>query len=276
MTRSIAVLAFLTLALGFPPSVPARVSAVGNPRLPDMRTVVPQHLQVVNPAKGSKKEVLRFANGVANLGDGPWRMRPRFPLGDLSQPQEAIQEILDSTDSYGSIVEEKLVSRFEWHETHNHWHINGIALFEFRKSRGGTASTADIGDVYGGNSLKTTFCLIDWIRYEGNSNTGKKTDRVYFDCAGDYQGVSVGWVDQYHQATDGQELDISGAPVGYYYLLSTSNPEGTFKEKDLSNNSAWVYLELSRDSQGNAKIGVITDSVEAEGTGLPDTYSANR
>lgn len=245
-------------------------------KLPDMRTVVPQQLQVVNPGKDSKREMLRFSNGVANTGDGPWRMRPEFPLADITQPQKAIQELLDSADSSGQIVLEQQVGEFAYHVTHNHWHINAIALFEVRASKGGPASTADIGDVVGGNSIKTTFCLIDWIRYEGNTNTGKKSDRAYFDCSGEYQGVSVGWVDQYHQATDGQELDITGATPGYYYLLSTSNPDKIFLEKDTTNNAAWVYFELTRDSQGNAKIEVLMDSYEAETTGLPATSSANR
>jgi hypothetical protein len=245
-------------------------------KLPDMRTVIPSQLQVVNPAKGTKREMLRFSNGVANRGDGPWRMRPEFPLANPTQPQGAIQELLNSADSSGAVVYEKRVSQFEFHPTHNHWHINGIALFEVRKSKGGAARTADIGEVYGGNSIKTTFCLIDWIRYEGNSNNGKSSDRYYFDCAGATQGISVGWVDQYHQATDGQELDISVAPVGYYYLLSAANPDGIFIEKDTTNNSAWVFFELSRDSNGNAKIAPIIDSFEAEGKGLPLSYTANR
>lgn len=50
--------------------------------LPDLRTVVPQHLQLVND---HQREVLRFSNAIANTGDGPWRMRPKFPLADQSQ-----------------------------------------------------------------------------------------------------------------------------------------------------------------------------------------------
>ncbi len=245
-------------------------------KLPDIRTVVPSHLQIVNPGTGEKRELLRFSNGVANLGDGPWRMRPGFPLGDITQPQLAIQELLDSRDSSGAVVAQKVVSQFQWHVTHNHWHIDSIALFELRHSKGGVASSADIGGLVGSSTRKTTFCLIDWIRYEGNTNNGKKTDRAYFDCAGENQGVSVGWVDQYHHATDGQELELTNAAPGYYYLYSVANPDGMFIEKDPTNNSAWVMFELTRDSEGNAKIFPIVDSHEAEGTGLPLTSTANR
>ena len=58
--------------------------------------------------------------------------------------------------------------------------------------------------------------------------------------------------------------------------LYVANPDGMFIEKDPTNNSAWVMFELTRDSEGNAKIHPIVDSHEAEGTGLPLTSTANR
>lgn len=103
----------------------------------------------------------------------------------------------------------------------------------------------------------------------------KKGGRVYFDCAGATQGISVGWVDQYHQATDGQELDLTGASVGRYYLVSTANYDKVFREKSTENNRAWVAFDLTRDSNGNAKIDLLGDSLK-EGEGLPQTSTANR
>ncbi len=236
------------------------VVAASNPGLlPDLRTVVPQHLQLVN---SHQREVLRFSNAVANTGDGPWRMRPKFPLGDISQPQKAIQEILDIN---GNLVEEKEVSQFQFHEQHNHWHINGVALFEVRAG-------SPTGSVYGDNSIKTTFCLIDWYKLEDNSPT---KERTYFDCNGTYQGISVGWADQYHQATDGQQLDITGAPVGRYYLVSTANHERVFIEKKYNNNMAWVAFDLSRDSEGNPKITIVNHSI-CETAGLCGDGAPNR
>ncbi len=256
MTYSLA----LALALGAPlffsgPAVADNVNA----QLPDLRTVVPLHLQLVNK---QQREILRFSNGVANTGVGPWRMRPGFPISDTLQVQEAIQEILDV---HGNVVEEKVVSRFAFHEQHNHWHIDGIALFEVRQ---GSPS----GPVFGGNSLKTTFCLIDWYKLEGNSNA---LNRVYSDCAGAYQGISPGWVDQYHQATNGQQLDITGAPEGFYYLVSTANPDKVFIEKDYSNNTAWVGFYLRRFSNGNPKVEIINHS-PCDSPGLCGEQAPNR
>jgi hypothetical protein len=249
-------------------------------RFPDLRTVVPTQLNLVN---SHGRELLRFSNGIANLGDGPWRMRPEFPLSSL-EPQKAIQEVLDSTDSSGNIVVSAEVSQFEFHADHNHWHIGGVALYEFRTSV--TAGvfpigSADIGpvavnDLGNAQSVKTTFCLIDWIRYGGNSNNGSSTTRYYWDCFGDYQGISVGWVDQYHHGTPGQVLDVTGLAPGRYYVVSTCNPESNFLEMDLKNNRAWVAVTLTRDSKGNPKVSLLTNSYALEGEGLPAVYSTNR
>ena len=227
--------------------------------LPDLQTVVPQHLGIMNE---HQREILRFSNGVANTGAGDWRMRPALALDADHASQDAIQEILDANNN---VVEGKVVSQFEFHETHNHWHIGGIALFEVRAG-------SPTGPVVGGNSMKTTFCLIDWYKLEGHSPT---TERIYFECNGAYQGISPGWVDQYHQATDGQQLDLTGVSAGRYYLVSMVNPDGIFVEENLTNNTAWVAFDLTRDSKGNPKIKVVGHSPCAS-AGLCGENAPNR
>ena len=122
-----------------------------------------------------------------------------------------------------------------------------------------------------GKSVKNTACLIDWYKINDNSKT---PERVYWDCAGSFQGLTVGWVDQYHQSLDGQEIDITDAAPGRYYLVSTANPSGVFAEKDYTNNAAWVSFDLTRDSNGNAKINIVGNSPCQ--AGLCGDNSANR
>jgi hypothetical protein len=247
--------------------------------LPDLRTVVPTHLQLVNQ---QQRETLRFSNGIANTGPGPWALRPD-PFPDDAPPETetiaAVQEFRDANEYYKcgeqpkqvtecyNVVSEKVAGEFVFHPAHNHWHIGDVALFEVRKG-------SPTGPIVGGNSVKTTFCLIDWYNLTGNSPTA---DRIFFDCYASYQGIQSGWVDQYHQSTEGQQLDLTGVPNAKdYYLVSTANYAATYTETDYTNNTAWVKFRLYTDSNGNRKVEVTAHSPCEAGTGLCGEHSTNR
>lgn len=242
---------------------------------PDLRAVVPQHVQLVNQ---QQREWLRFSNGIANTGAGPWALRPEPPPSTANDVVSAVQEIRTSGAFYRcgtqpkqvsecyNVASETVTGTYVFHPTHNHWHLGSVALFEVRKG-------SPTGPLVGGLSNKTSFCLIDLYKLDGNSPT---SERVFWDCYTSYQGVSAGWVDQYHQATDGQELDITGIPNATdYYLVSTTNPDGLYLESDGSNNSAWVRFTLSTDSNGNRKITVTAHS-PCDSPGMCGEVSANR
>jgi hypothetical protein len=243
--------------------------------LPDMRTVVPSHLQLVNE---HQQETLRFANGIANTGAGPWALRPDPPISDAVSTTTAVQEIRDSNTLYKcgeqpkqvtacyNVVREIATGTFEYHPAHNHWHIGDVALFEVRKG-------SPTGPIVGGNSVKTTFCLIDWYKLDDNAPAAERT---FFDCYTSYQGIQSGWVDQYHQSTSGQQLDLTGVPnADDYYLVSTANYAGIFVESDYTNNTAWVNFRLYADSKGNRKIEV-TGRSPCESPGMCGERSTNR
>lgn len=253
MKLSIAFLAFVSLT--FSTSQIARAN--GPWLLPDLQTVVPHQIQLVN---SQQREILRFSNGVANTGEGTLRMYSRAPLVQ-GAPQLAIQQILD-TD--GNVVEEYEVSEFEYHPAHKHFHINDVASFSVHMD-------SPVGPLYGDPSIKVTFCLIDWISIEGNSPNNQRT---YADCFAQFQGVSPGWIDQYHQELEGQNLDITGIPPGDYYIVSTSNPANRFIESNYDNNTAYASFEIKRDSKGNPKL-IVTghspcDSARMCGQDLPN------
>lgn len=211
---------------------------------PDIRTIVPKQLQIVN---AHQREFLRFSNGIVNTGAGHWRMRPEVVPSGNDVVQRAVQEILDAS---GKVVHHEVVSEFAYHPDHDHWHIDRVALFQIRTG-------SPTGPIVGGNSVKVTFCLIDWYKLDDNPAF---PERSYFHCGAERQGLSPGWVDQYRHSVEGQELDITGIAPGDYYLVSTSNPDGNFLETDTGNNSAWVQFRLSRPSQGNARLEILGNS----------------
>jgi hypothetical protein len=278
--RRIIVLVALALGLGTVVVATALAAQPGGggvdltAHYPDMRTVVPQHLNLVNQ---QQNEYLRFSNGIANTGPGPWALRPEPALG-TAPTVTAMQEIRSSNDYYKcgeqpkqvtacyTVLAEFATSTFEFHASHNHWHIGDVALFEVRKG-------SPTGPIVGGNSIKTTFCLIDWYKLEDNA---PGAERTFFDCYTSYQGIQSGWVDQYHQATDGQQVDLTGAANAEdYYLVSTANAAGVFKELNYTNNSAWVKFALRTGSKGNRKVVILGHS-PCETPGLCGENTTNR
>ena len=251
---SVAVLGTLAVAM-LPAAFAGPKPPAGAGLLPDLRTVVPAHLQIVNQ---QQHDYLRFSNGIANTGAGPLALRPE----NVGAVTNGIQEIRDAN---GTVVEEHLASQYEFHPAHNHWHLGDVALFEVRRG-------SPTGPVVGENSKKVTFCLLDWYRLDGNSNTAS---REFWDCETGYQGISPGWVDQYHHSLEGQRLDLTSAPNGVdLYLVSTANFDAAYRESNLANNTEWVRFQLSQDSSGNRKITVTGHSpCESEamcGIGVPN------
>jgi hypothetical protein len=232
--------------------------------LPDLQPVVPHHLQIQNTGG---REYLRLDNGIANVGAGPWHLHPDTVIAGETGTTTAIQDIWDKvggpSDTTASIVCSFATTQFEFHPAHNHWHIGSVARFAVQVAnddgRGGDAGPVYVNDLDVAQSFKTTFCLIDWIKIDDNSKT---PERTYWACdrTAPYQGVSVGWIDQYHHSLEGQEIDLTGAPVGIYYLTVEVNDDDLFVESDTSNNLAWASFSLRRDSKGNPKITLISHS----------------
>jgi len=270
----------ILLAIAF---VPAASAGAGPNRcpdglLPDLQTAVPHHLQIQNTGG---REYLRVSNAIANRGQGPWHMHSENQLSETGGTTTAVQDVWTTwagpSDPNGRIACSFEASTFAFHPEHNPWHIGDVALFEFRlaadNGTGGSLGSVYVNDLGQAQSFKTTFCLIDWVKVDDNART---PERTYWACdrTAPYQGISVGWMDQYHQSLQGQEIDITGAPAGIYYLVSTANDSAEFIESNYDNNRAWVSLRITRDSKGNAKFTLIShspcDTVNMCGEGLPN------
>ncbi len=228
-------------------------------KLPDLVTVVPTQVQLVNK---QQKEILRFTNAMVNLGDANLQFHPDAALSE-NGTQDALQDIFDE---HGNVVRSVKVSTFAYHPEHNHWHIANVAHFSVRRG-------SPTGPQFGQASIKVTFCLIDWWKMLDNSPSNERT---YFDCSrtSPFQGISVGWADQYHQSTVGQQLDITGIPAADdWYLVSVSNPEQVFIEKSYTNNTAWAKFSITSVSTGNKKLTVTgrsTDQPGLNGENIPN------
>jgi hypothetical protein len=215
--------------------------------LPDIIEETPKHLGIQN---AHQREILRFSTTHWNFGDGPLQVHGGGQVAPceidgvaFDQCTVATQEILDAD---GEIVATHPAGVSVFHTQHNHWHQDSVALFAVRATPDGPPVTED-------SVLKTTFCLVD---LDKSDLVERGADRVYWECNGDLQGISVGWGDEYHHSTEGQSLDITGLPAGEYYLTMEGDPDDQWIETDETNNVSWVRFRLDRTG-ANPKVTVL-------------------
>ena len=245
-------------------------------RLPDLMNMVPIHLHVQEQQKKSR---LLFTVGLANVGDGPMELAPESALTDPTVLVTASQNLYDGpTNEAGSIVcKRSLADAFVFHPAHNHWHLVGVNGFEVRRA---------LDDGRGGNwdrknaigALKESFCLLDYVKLDDDQLATfgiTLPRREYFDCFGTH-GISIGWIDYYHHSTHEQEVDITGAAPGLYYLVLTANPNGLFTEKNYANNRAWVSFSLTYNGTNNAIATPLYDSFSQVGEGIRPPSNTNK
>ena len=229
--------------------------------LPDIRAVVPAHLQIQN------EEMLRFSNAIANTGANNLQVRRGSLITNPDQTQieyfkslgldpfyvaNTNQELLDKNGTIRVMIPDAGLS--EYHPTHKHFHIGETAEFSIEHFN----DTTKMWDVETGIGIvKQPFCLIDveQIRpmagcndidyYETIKSPANAND--YFECYADLQGIQDSYIDRYHHS-------LSGLPAGIYRLVSTVNPSGWYLESDYTNNVGWTSFELVRYSKGNSKV----------------------
>jgi len=216
--------------------------------LPDIVEEI-SHIQIVNQ---QQEEILRFSTTHWNQGAGPLQIHGADQTGPCPpelQDQGSVctfaeQEVLDA---FGNVVATYDAGVSVFHIEHNHWHQSDVAKFELH------AGTVD-GPIVAENT-KVTFCLID---YDSDpAFVSRRSERVYFDCDGVFQGISVGWGDEYHHSTPLQDMNITGIPAGVYYLTHLANPAGNWRKSNYTNNDSWVALKITRKG-ANPEVTVLS------------------
>lgn len=214
--------------------------------LPDLRTLPPSDLRIVHLAGGMRQ--LRLSNTIWNSGQGSLELS-----GDFNSATSQTRVYQHITSSNGSL-QKHFVGEFVWHPGHDHWHFEDFTLYELWSLR--PTGALDSVKV---TSDKLSYCVLDTDPVD-RDNPAFLPHRNYFDCGQSLQGLSAGWGDTYKSHLDGQSLDITAIPDGYYALISIVNPGTILLEADYKNNHAVVFLEIR-----NSRLKVITlDEIRQE------------
>lgn len=199
--------------------------------LPDLKAESPAVMYIRANTETGERE-LWFSTVVVNIGDGPLEL-----IGEYDERLNETRAIQRKKTKQGTF-EESIVGHFIFHEGHDHWHFEDFAELEILSS----GSTGPLAGLMG-TTGKTTFCLQDSARLSPPPpNTPEKA--VYGSCDPVVQGLSVGWADIYDPTMPGQQLNINGLPDGRYAIRTTADPSGLILEKDESNNSSVVHVEI--------------------------------
>jgi hypothetical protein len=108
------------------------------------------------------------------------------------------------------------------------------------------ADARDRGDLIVGR--KQGFCVIDVAPYHFDGV--EPGPPVYRSC-GSFQGIKVGWADQYVPLLACQFVQMTDVAEGVYVLEDHVNPEQLFPESDYTNNSSAVKFYF-RPKQGRS------------------------
>ncbi len=235
MKRLLAVAGLLAAALGV--AAVAQAGDAGTPHYPDLITETPFNAHVVTD-KPAGKRLLRFANAISNVGQGPFELHPVNDPG--SGTTVAYQRVYthDAQNDW-SLYNEFPVGTFVFHPAHNHWHFEGFALYQLRS----VAPDGGVGRRVWATSDKVSFCMVDTLNlFPGLEHAAGQT---YASCNQNAtQGISVGWADVYGSSLPGQSLDITNVPSGTYWLVSIADPYNVIAETSNTNNVSKVLVTI--------------------------------
>ena len=196
--------------------------------LPDLETLPPFDVQIQFWPEGNR--VIRFSNSILNSGPGVLKV-----LGQSDQ-STATTRVTQHVYNVDGTYEEHDAGVFEFHVTHDHWHVENFALYEVWS----LTPDGEIDEVVAVTD-KVSYCLMD----ETRSNLADAyPEPTYTVCDQVIQGISPGWIDTYEYNTPGQIVDITDLPDGTYALRSTVDPDDQLREMDNSNNAGIMFFEL--------------------------------
>jgi len=228
--------------------VRAELCDVNDPRLlkPDLIALPPSRVRVLQ--RSGVRRVI-FATKIGNVGKGPLIIHGNTvntPSGPVTQATQVIRRNDGSECDYPS-------GSFEFHASHNHFHLNDFSTYELRSGAPLTGPLVAKAD-------KVSFCIADLEALRG-TNTQRQ---VLAQCGVQegVQGLSVGWADVYDNYLPEQWVDVpADVPAGYYFLSNVADPDD-------------LLLEENEGIEANTGTSSVSVPIVIGGAGVPPTATA--
>lgn len=184
--------------------------------------------------------VLRFMSSTPNIGQTDLFIGdPTQCIGDLFRFSECHQHL-----------------HFQEYADYRLWTVAGyqkwVANRDMTKPSNSGKNAKLLADARANGELvvgrKQGFCMIDVQPFHfGDVEPGP----ARFLSCNSFQGIKVGWSDQYHPQLDCQFIQVTGVREGDYVLEDHVNPEHLFPESNFTNNASAVKFHF-RPKQGRS------------------------
>jgi hypothetical protein len=207
-------------------------------RLPDLDQLAPYQVSV---EEREGREFLVFASAVSNIGRGPLIIEGRRAM--IGQPM-VVRQVVMGVDGKRRAARIRSRLRYTRSADHQHWHLLRFDRYELRRAADNELVAPD---------RKTGFCLGDRQRLDpappGTPRRGNFRTRCGLGqptLLSIREGITVGYLDDYRPALEGQEFDVTDLAPGRYVLVHHVNADGDLRESNHDNNAASVLIQLER------------------------------
>ena len=230
------------------------------------------HHRVYDESHQRYAHQIRLAAALANVGDGPFEFESTDTWLCGTDTVSGSQKCDDGhysrclvnqriynrkNDSFAYVERPAGTIYFSDEPGHDHFHADNWVSFKLLKKRWYSSKYEKYKEVKKGS--KISYCLFDsgicteengfcqdenggFYGVEDLPNYGLGT---YNSCESSRQGISVGGLDYYGLDFEGQLIQLDGKLRKCRYLIEvTVDPENKFLEKNESNNTIYLPLEI--------------------------------
>jgi hypothetical protein len=189
---------------------------------------------------------LRMQTMFANIGDGLLQIRTD-DAGTGGATTDLTQRVFSNVDNGPVFTDYFVNAALNFHAEHGHIHFDDFSEFQLLESVIDSNGIISVGNLVA-NTDKTSYRI---------SDTARIPDPMYASSIsypssnlGLYQNISVGHGDVYSHGTEGQNILLAGVPVGpLYWLRQIVDPTNVLREKNDSNNSFEILIDLNRPGE---------------------------